>query len=358
MNLNRIQKTAARMVDLGLDQLIISDPVTIFYLTGTWIHTGERMLVMLMDKAGKCQLFVHEMFQQSDDLGMPVGYFTDVESPVAVLNKAIVSGAVVGIDKNWPSRFLLALQEINGSIKTVNGSYAVDSVRMLKDADEQAKMEKSSALNDDAMDLIQARVQEGKSELEMIETLKEIYKMVGAEGFSFDPIICYGAGAAEPHHTSDDTCVQPGDSVIIDIGCMKDDYCSDMTRTVFYKSVSPEAEKVYNLVKEANEKAIAAVKPGVRFCDIDAAARNVITEAGYGEFFTHRTGHSIGLEVHDFGDVSSANELPVEAGMIFSIEPGIYLKGKFGVRIEDLVLVTEDGCKVLNNYSKELKVIG
>ena len=131
-----------------------------------------------------------------------------------------------------------------------------------------------------------------------------------------------------------------------------------MTRTVFYKSASDKAKEVYNIVREANEKAISIVKPGVRFCDIDAAARNYIEEKGYGKYFTHRTGHSIGIEVHDFGDVSSVNTDKVAPGMIFSIEPGIYLPGEFGVRIEDLVLVTEDGCEVLNKFSKDLTIIG
>ena len=120
-----------------------------------------------------------------------------------------------------------------------------------------------------------------------------------------------------------------------------------MTRTVFLGSVSEEQRKVYEIVKEANLRAIAAVKPGVRFCDIDAAARDYIASQGYGEYFVHRTGHNIGQDVHEYGDVSSANQNPVKPGMCFSIEPGIYLTGNFGVRIEDLVLVTEDGCEIL-----------
>ena len=135
-------------------------------------------------------------------------------------------------------------------------------------------------------------------------------------------------------------------------------YCSDMTRTVFWKEVSEKGKEVYDIVVEANRRGIEASKPGARMCDIDAACRDYITEKGYGEYFTHRTGHHIGLEDHDYGDVSAVNELVAEPGMIFSIEPGIYLPGEFGVRIEDLVLITEDGCEVLNKYTKDLQVIG
>ena len=144
---------------------------------------------------------------------------------------------------------------------------------------------------------------------------------------------------------------------MLDIGCIKDGYCADMTRTVFIGEVSDEARKIYEIVLEANRRGIAAAKPGARYCDVDNAARDYITEMGYGEYFTHRTGHNIGMEVHEYGDVSGINENVLKPGMCFSVEPGIYVPGVAGVRIEDLVLITEDGCEVLNNLSKELTVV-
>jgi len=144
---------------------------------------------------------------------------------------------------------------------------------------------------------------------------------------------------------------------VIDIGCIKDSYCSDMTRTVFYREVSEKHKEIYNIVLEANRKAIEVIKPGIRFCDVDMTARKVIEDAGYGKYFTHRTGHSIGIEVHETGDVSSANTAELKPGMVFSVEPGIYLSGEMGVRIEDLIVVTEDGYENLNSYDKALKVI-
>lgn len=156
---------------------------------------------------------------------------------------------------------------------------------------------------------------------------------------------------------NDESVVKAGDSIILDIGGTKNGYCSDMTRTFFYQSVSDKSRDVYETVLEANKRAIAAVKPGVPFSQIDAAARDYITEKGYGEFFTHRTGHFIGIECHEAGDVSAANHQLVEPGMIFSIEPGIYLAGEVGVRIEDLVVATTTGCELLNHYPKELTII-
>ncbi len=358
MHTERLEKAKKRMAESGYDSLIISDPVSIYYLTGLMIHPGERLYALLLEEK-RTLLFINRLFPVEAPEGLELRWYSDTDEPVGILGAEMTAaaGRTIGIDKAWPARFLLRLQELMPEASYRNGSLAVDGVRMLKDADERNKMREASRLNDEAMQILQTRIPQEKTEVQMIKELQEIYTEMGS-GFSFDPIICYGANCANPHHTCNDSTIKPGDSVILDIGCTYDNYCSDMTRTVFYKSVTPEAEKVYNLVLKANLSAIAAVRPGVRFCDIDAAARSVIEAAGYGQYFTHRTGHSIGLEVHDFGDVSSVNEAVLEPGMIFSIEPGIYLTGNLGVRIEDLVLVTAEGCEVLNKVSKELTVIG
>ena len=167
----------------------------------------------------------------------------------------------------------------------------------------------------------------------------------------------FGANAADPHHEPDGTVLKEGDVVLFDVGCRQDEYCADMTRTFFFGEPDEEQRRVYEIVRQANEAGRAAVHPGARFCDIDGAARKVIEDAGYGPYFTHRLGHQIGLDVHEPGDVSSVNEACVQQGMCFSIEPGIYLPGRFGVRIEDLVIVTEDGCEVLNAYPRELETL-
>lgn len=242
-------------------------------------------------------------------------------------------------------------------VKFVNGSKCVDYKRMVKDDHEQQLMIEASRINDQAIHEVIHQVSLGLSELEVAAKLGDIYSKFGGEGNSFDAIIAYGANGANPHHENDASCLKPGDSIIIDMGCKYQGYCSDMTRTVFYKEVSQEAKEVYELVKAANEAAEAMIKPGVRLCDIDKTARDLITKAGYGKEFNHRLGHFIGKDVHEYGDVSVNFDLEVQEGMIFSIEPGVYLPGKFGVRIEDLVLVTKDGCKVLNSYTKDLIVI-
>nr|MCR5468694.1 M24 family metallopeptidase [Lachnospiraceae bacterium] len=201
-------------------------------------------------------------------------------------------------------------------------------------------------------------IHEGVTEKQVADQMHDIYLELGADDYSFTPIVSFGANAADPHHEPDDTVLKVGDCVLFDVGGIKDGYCSDMTRTFYYKEVSNHCREIYNLVRSANEAAEALIKPGVKLADLDAAARDLITEHGYGPNFNHRLGHFIGLDEHEFGDVSSACDWVTEPGMIFSIEPGVYVEGDTGVRVEDLVLVTEDGVEVLNHYPHELEIIG
>ena len=341
------------MEEHEIPQMIISDPVAIFYLTGKWIFPGERLLALYLNVNGNHKMMINKLFPQESDLGVDIIYYDDIEDGVEILSKYVEKDKTMGIDKTWPSKFLIRLQELGGGSKFVNGSPIIDYIRMVKDEKEQDLMRKSSKINDIAMDKIIPWVAKGLTEKELNAKMREIYKELGCEDVSFDPITAYGHGAADPHNVTDDSKGKRGDCVILDIGGFKDNYASDMTRTVFIGEVSDRAREVYNVVLEANLRGIAAAKPGNRMCDVDLAARNYI-----GEYFTHRTGHSIGLEDHEFGDVSSVNTDIIKVGQCFSVEPGIYLPDEnIGVRIEDLVLITEDGCEVLNDYTKELIVV-
>ena len=171
--------------------------------------------------------------------------------------------------------------------------------------------------------------------------------------------MCFGPNAADQHHEPSGTrTLKAGECILIDMGCVWKGYCSDMTRTFYCKEASAEEQEIHDIVREAVLRAESVIKPGVRFCDIDAQARDYIDEKGYSEYWKIRLGHFIGQEDHEYGDVSPINKNVAEPGMIFSIEPGIYIEGKYGVRIEDLVLVTEDGHELLNAVEKKWQVIG
>lgn len=345
------------MKEKNLTQLLVTDTASIFYLTGRWIEAGERLLVLLIRQSGKPVLFINELFPEKESEDLDFVWIKDTTDSIALLAEKLEKDKLLGIDKNWPSGFLIRLMETTGSAKVVNSSLLLDLIRSRKDEEEIQFMREASRLNDDAMTMLIDALHEDMTEKEMEDRLREIYDSLGAEGFSFTPIIAYGKNGANPHHENSHRLLKEGDSVILDIGCRKDNYASDMTRTVFYMEVDEKAKEVYETVLKANRKAIDKVKPGVKFSEIDEAARAVIEEKGYGKYFTHRTGHSIGIEVHEYGDVSSANEDLLMPGMIFSVEPGIYLEGELGVRIEDLVLVTEEGHEVLNSYPKDLQII-
>ena len=358
MDQNKVSRVLKSMEEKCVPQMIVSDPVAIFYLTGKWIFPGERLLALYLNVNGNHKMIINKLFPQETDLGVDIIYYDDIEDGVEILSRYVDKDKVMGIDKTWPSKFLIRLQELGGGSKFVNGSPIVDYIRMVKDEKEQELMRESSRINDIAMERIIPWVVKGLTEKELNAKMREIYKELGCEDVSFDPITAYGHGAADPHHVTDDSKGKRGDCVILDIGAFKDNYASDMTRTVFIGEVSDRAREIYDIVCEANRRGIEAAKPGNRMCDVDLAARNYIEEKGYGQYFTHRTGHSIGLEDHEFGDVSSVNEDIIQVGQCFSVEPGIYLPDEnIGVRIEDLVIITEDGCEVLNHFTKDLIVV-
>lgn len=358
MKTQRLNAVLEQMKKDSIDQMLVSDPYAIFYLTGKMIHPGERLLALYINVNGNHKMFINELFPVTEDLGVEMIWFNDTQNSVEIVSNGINKTGTIGVDKNWPAKFLLALMDLCPDCKFINSSYIIDTLRSSKDEEEKDLMRKASALNDEAMKILKDAINEDLTEKQLANKLSGIYEDIGADGFSFSPIIGFGPTGADPHGTPGDRKVNIGDAIILDIGCIKDHYCADMTRTVFYKEAPEKAKEVFEIVLEANKRAIDLVKPGVRFCDIDAAARDYITEKGYGKYFTHRTGHSIGLECHDMGDVSSVNTDCVQEGMIFSVEPGIYLPGEFGVRIEDLILVTKDGHENLNKHDKELVIVG
>ncbi len=357
MKTNRLNNIISMLKENGVSQMLISDPASIFYLTGKMIDPGERFFALFIKENGDNKLFVNSLFTVPEDLGVEKIWFSDEDDPCEIVAKYIDSGKTLGVDKNLPARFLLRLMELKSASDYKNTSVCVDTVRACKDSEEIALMREASRVNDEAMRELKTRIRAGMIERELASQLKDIYASMGAYGYSFDPLVGFGKCAAIGHYEAGNNILCEGDCILIDMGCIKDGYCSDMTRTFFYKNVSYEHKKVYETVLKAQKAAEDMIKPGVRFCDIDKTARDIIEQAGYGDKFTHRLGHSIGIECHEFGDVSSANDNIVKEGMIFSIEPGIYIEGDVGVRIEDLVLVTHDGVEILNHYSKELEII-
>lgn len=358
MKEERVKRVLQELAQMKLSQMLLVDPMSIYYLTGVYVAPFERFYGLYLRADGKHVFFLNKLFVVPEDVGIEKVWYSDTDAVTDMVATYLDTESPLGVDKDLRAEFLLPLMQKMTSGAVINASLAVDLTRGVKDLEEQEKMRASSAINDAAMKRFRGLIQEGVTEKEVAEQMLSIYRELGADGFSFEPLVAFGANAADPHHAPDDTMIKPGDAVLFDVGCIKDGYCSDMTRTFYFQEVKKAHQMIYDIVRKANEKAIAKVRPDVPLCELDKTARDVITEAGYGPYFTHRLGHFIGLSEHEYGDVSSTNTRKAKAGMIFSIEPGIYLAGDTGVRIEDLVLVTEDGCEVLNHASKEFELLG
>ncbi|MCX5774334.1 MAG: aminopeptidase P family protein [Fusobacteria bacterium] len=356
MKNKRIQELVSQLNQNKIEQILVTDPTSIYYLIQERFECSERCLALLVRSNGDVSLLLNELFNVKN-YGISLILYNDSKDPIEILAKQIDLSKTLGIDGNWPSRFLIPLlKKINSSL-IFDSSYLIDFMRCKKDSFEAANMRHSSLINDSVMTKVVKLISSEFTESDLVKKLPTLFETNGASKLSFNPIIAYGTNCANPHHEPTETKLQIGDSIIVDMGGIYNDYCSDMTRTFFYKSVSDEAKKIYEVVLRANLAAIKMVKPGITINKVDEAARSVIEEAGFGEYFTHRTGHGIGLCVHELPSVSSSDTTILKPGMCFSIEPGIYKQDVCGVRIEDIVMVTESGYELLNHYTKELTII-
>ena len=348
----RLNRTAILMAEEGFDQLIVSAPSSIFYYTGLHVAPGERMVALVIGRDGSARLYANRLFALNGRYAALTEY-DDTEDCVACLAEGL-KGGLLGIDKFWPSQFTLRLQGIRPDLRMRVGSGCVDRTRLIKDEAELAAMRESSLRNDRAITEVIKALRTGMTEKQVAARYLEESEKLESPYPAFEPLICFGANCAEPHHETGRDAARAGDMVILDVGLTHKGYCSDMTRTVCLGRATDEMKRVYDLVKKANQAGRDAVRPGARLCDVDRAARKVIEDGGYGKYFIHRLGHGIGLDCHEYPDVSAACTDTERPGMVHSVEPGIYLPGKFGVRIEDLVAVTPDGCETLNHAPREL----
>lgn len=233
----------------------------------------------------------------------------------------------------------------------------LDGLRASKDREELAAMVQAQKITDAAFGEILNYIRPGLTEQEVAARL--VYELLrrGARKVSFDPIVAAGANGSMPHAVPGETVIQKGMFVTMDFGCVYDGYCSDMTRTVAVGQPTQEMERVYETVLAAQKAGIAAARAGMPGRELDAAARKVIAEAGYGDYFTHSFGHSLGLEIHESPNASPSETRPLPAGTVISAEPGIYLPGRFGVRIEDVLVLEEGGCRDITQSPKNLIVL-
>ena len=317
--------------------------------------------VAIVTKGG-CRYFTDSRYIESAQNGIQgfeVLEMTRQNNYIKLINDAIADFGVskLGFEENYltVSEFNYYKEKLHADLIPYNGK--INGFRAVKEDWELELMRKAQDITDRAFAEVITRIKPGMTELELqAELIYCLYKN-GGQGLSFDPIVVSGPNTSLPHGVAGERVIQPGDFVTLDFGVLYHGYCSDMTRTVAVGYATEEMEKVYNTVLQAQLAGLAASKAGVPGKDVDGAARKVITDAGYGEYFGHGYGHSLGLEVHESPSPNGANEMGMPAGAVASAEPGIYLPGKFGVRIEDVCVFLEDGIENITHSPKNLLII-
>lgn len=345
------------LLDGEVDGLLLTSRYSRHYAAEFDIAEG----VAIVTKAG-CRYFTDSRYIESAEnnlKGFEVLEVNKQNGYIARLNKAIEDFGVTAL--GFEEQYLTVVEfrgyESKLNAKLVPYGKPINSFRDVKESWELDLMRKAQAITDKAFSEVITRLKTGMTELELqAELIYCLYKN-GATGLAFDPIVVSGPNTSLPHGVAGERVIQEGDFVTMDFGASYMGYCSDMTRTVAVGFATEEMKKIYNIVLEAQTAAIAATKAGISGNDVDAIARQIITDAGYGPYFGHGYGHGVGLEIHETPNTNAGNPEPLPAGAVCSAEPGIYLPGKFGVRIEDVTIITEDGNEDITGSPKNLIIV-
>lgn len=354
--MNHLDNIAAKLPEQGLDAMLITSAPGEYYALGfhgegvavvtpgkTWYYTDTRYI-----EAANTQVTGAEIATS------PAG------QTYQTLTQAIVDAC--GVKKLGIEDAYMSVGDFRGwekalTAELISASKLLEELRMVKDAEELTAMREAQRITDEAFTAILAFIKPGVTEQEIAARLQ--YEMLrrGAERMSFDPIVASGPNGSKPHAIPGGRRVQRGEFITMDFGCVYGGYCSDMTRTIALGKPSDEMRKVYDIVYRAQQAGIAAAKGGVVGADVHEAGRKVIADGGYDDFFGHGFGHSLGIEIHEDPRFSPKWHGVIPAGATLSAEPGIYLPGKFGVRIEDVVVLTDNGCENLTKSPKELLIL-
>ena len=357
--MNHFQQIADRLKQYGLDAMLLTGEANRFYASGFHSSGSDGVALVTRDKfyyftdsryteaAGR-----HVRNAEIREIGRGRGY--------SVLIGEVI--AAHGIHRMGFEESYMTVQDHEAyraalSCELVPAAALLRELRSVKDDVEIDQLIAAQRIAERALEDILREIRPGVAEKEIAARLEYLMLHYGAEQMSFDPIVVSGPNGSLPHGVPGEREIQSGEFVTMDFGCVKGGYCSDMTRTVAVGFATEEMRRVYDTVLTAQEAGIASAKAGVSGAEVDGAARKVITEAGYGEYFGHSFGHGVGVEIHEFPNASPLNSKPLPAGAVLSAEPGIYLPGLLGVRIEDVIVICEDGCADITRAPKELIIL-
>ena len=356
----RLTRLRAEMAANGIDLLAVGPTANMRYLLGFAPYPDERLTLLLV-RQDDARIVVPSVNAENVAAGtdLPLVIWQDEDGPGDAVRDALAARAVdaLAIDGATRSDFLLPLLEIAAPMRVISAGGLLGALRERKSPAEVEALVRVAAQADRAMAAAVAACVPGATEAEVAWAAERAFRLDGAEQVQFT-LVASGPNGAFPHHHSGPRKLQVGDAIVVDIGATLDGYQSDITRTVYLGEPPEAVARAYEAVLAANVAGRGAVRPGVTAGDVDRATRAVLEEAGLGEFFVHRTGHGIGLEVHEPPWIIAGSEVVLEEGMTFSIEPGVYLPGEYGIRVEDIVAVTADGVRTLTGYDHGLVVKG
>ncbi|MER5829379.1 aminopeptidase P family protein [Streptomyces sp. NPDC002130] len=358
----RMERAARTAAEAGLAGLLVAPGPDLVWLTGYTPPAVTERLTLLVLAAGQDPVLVVPALEAPDAhraAGAPaltLRDWADGKDPYAATAALLDAPGRFGISDNAWALHLLALQRALPGSSYASLTESLPMLRAVKDAAELDLMAAAGAAADATFEEIRNVPFAGRREAEIAADLDRLLRRHGHEQVDFT-IVASGPNGADPHHEAGERVIARGDMVVLDFGGLRDGYGSDTSRTVHVGEPTDEERRVHAVVREAQEAGFRAVRPGAACQDVDRAARRVIADAGYGEYFIHRTGHGIGVTTHEPPYMIEGEERPLVPGMCFSVEPGIYLPGRFGVRIEDIVTVTEDGGRRLNTTPRELVIV-
>lgn len=354
--MNHFKKIAEALPGAGLDGVLLTGEHNRFYASG-FASVGSDGVALVTTKGNfyfTDSRYIEAAERQVSDAA--IGMTESGKGYIAWLNEALeLSGAKrIGFEDETMTVADHERYRKNLQAELVPASALLHGLRARKDPEELERMEQAQRIAEKALEQILTEIRPGVTEKEIAARLQYHMLCFGAEKMSFDPIVASGPNGSMPHAVPTDRLIQSGEFVTMDFGCVYGGYCSDMTRTVCVGRPTEEMERVYETVLKAQLAGIAAARAGVTGAEIDGAAREVIRQAGYGDYFGHSFGHSVGVEIHESPNASPGNHEPMPAGAVVSAEPGIYLPGRFGVRIEDVIVLEEGGCRDITKADKAL----
>lgn len=362
----RLAKLTSWLDDQSIEMCFIQSKENVFYLTNFYTDPHERLMGLFLFKNNEPFFICPQMEAgQAKEAGWQqeiIGY-GDHENPWDLIHKALGKRQIQSVHKMAIEKEVTSYNRIENMKKIVNVSefVSVEDIlnehRVIKDDKEINILKQAAKLADYGVQIGINALKDGITEMEVLATIEYELKKQGIREMSFSTMVLFGENSGKPHGNPGLKTLSEGDLVLFDLGVVLDGYCSDITRTFVYKSYNEKQKQIYDTVLNAQLAAIEASKAGTRIGDLDHTARTIISKAGFGDYFPHRLGHGLGINVHEYPSMSHTNDELLKVGMVYTIEPGIYVPSIGGVRIEDDVLITQNGSETLTNFSKEFTVI-